>query len=187
MAVYPEIKLNIKLDIITENSEINRNNLRKLAITEFSKERAGTGKGELATNYKYIVETLKSGERVYITRPAFNKMGFDFLIHVENYKFSNGRDNPKHEDLIEDIKLKIENKNGLNKILLSDLEKIYSCHEPNEETIDYDTYSNLPGFPIDLILKTSKWFFIEQDIRYWNYSGRNMLMESYKDKLNKIV
>ena len=24
------------------------------------------------------------------------------------------------------------------------------------------------------ILKAIKWLFIEQDIRYWNYSGRNM-------------
>lgn len=30
------------------------------------------------------------------------------------------------------------------------------------------------GLPADHILKTIKWLFIEQDIRYWNYSGRNM-------------
>jgi hypothetical protein len=26
-----------------------------------------------------------------------------------------------------------------------------------------------------MIIKTIKWLFIEQDIRYWNYSGRDML------------
>ena len=31
------------------------------------------------------------------------------------------------------------------------------------------------GFPYDLIIKTLKWLFIEQDIRYWNYSGHDML------------
>ena len=30
------------------------------------------------------------------------------------------------------------------------------------------------GFAVDHILKTIKWLFIEQDIRYWNYSGRYM-------------
>lgn len=107
MTVYPEIKINVKLDNITKNIELNRNNLRKIAIKEFTKEKAGKGIGELSTKYKYI--------------------------------------------------------------------------------IDYSIYNNLPGFPMDLIFKTSKWFFIEQDIRYWNYSGRNMLMESYKEKLNKII
>lgn len=187
MTIYPEIKINVKLDNITQNIELNRNNLRKIAIKEFTKEKAGRGRGELSTKYKYIVETLNSGGRVYITRPAFNKLGFDFLIHVENYKFSNGKDNPKHEDLINDIKLKINKNSVLSKKILGDLEKIYNCHEPDDKTIDYSIYNNLPGFPMDLIFKTSKWFFIEQDIRYWNYSGRNMLMESYKEKLNKII
>ena len=31
------------------------------------------------------------------------------------------------------------------------------------------------GRPVEMLLKVIKWFFIEQDIRYWNYSGRNML------------
>ena len=30
------------------------------------------------------------------------------------------------------------------------------------------------GLPVDHIVKAIKWLFIEQDIRYWNYSGRNM-------------
>jgi hypothetical protein len=30
------------------------------------------------------------------------------------------------------------------------------------------------GFSVELILKVLKWFFIEQDIRDWNYSGRGM-------------
>lgn len=187
MTVFPEIEINVKLDNITQDIELNRNNLRKLAIKEFTKEKAGNGTGELSTKYKYVVETLNSGDRVYITRPAFNKLGFDFLIHIENYEFSNGKDNPKHDDLINDIKLKINSNSNLSEKILNDLEKIYNCYEPDEEIIDYGEYNNLPGFPIDLIFKTSKWFFIEQDIRYWNYSGRNMLMESYKEKLNNII
>jgi len=36
--------------------------------------------------------------------------------------------------------------------------------------------------PIAIILLAIKWLFIEQDITYWNWSGRNMLMNSLKDK-----
>jgi hypothetical protein len=185
MTTYPEIQLTIRLDNVSKDNESDRNNLRKLAIREFTKERAGEGKGEMSTNYKYIVETLKSGDRIYITRPAFNKLGFDFLIHVENHKFLNGKDNPKHDDLINDIKLKASS-SSLSKKILNDIEKVYRCYEPNKEIVDYSLYNGLVGFPFDLILKISKWFFIEQDIRYWNYSGRNMLMNRYKEILNNV-
>lgn len=32
------------------------------------------------------------------------------------------------------------------------------------------------GYNSAMIILVIKWFFIEQDIRYWNYSGRNMFM-----------
>ena len=32
------------------------------------------------------------------------------------------------------------------------------------------------GLPVDHIVKVIKWLFIEQDITYWNTSGRSMLM-----------
>ncbi|MBI2096763.1 MAG: DNA adenine methylase [Candidatus Sungbacteria bacterium] len=182
MTVYPEIYLTIKLDVITDNHEYDRNKLRKLAINEFAKEVAGKGKGELSTKYKYVVEDSRSGNRVYITRPAFNKLGFDFLIHVENCTFSNGKDNPKHEDLANDIKNKVLQHKKMSKDILKELEKVYECSEP-DAMVDYKRYDNLPGLPMDLVLKTAKWFFIEQDIRYWNYSGRNMLM----DGLRKVL
>ncbi len=179
MTKYPEIKLTIKLDNLSDNNEINRNNLRKLAVKKFTEESAGTGRAELSTNYKYVVEILQSGDKIYITRPAFNKLGFDFLIHIENNIFSNNRDNPKHDDFIDDLKAKISIDNSIKTKILDDLNKVFNCYEP-DDVVNYKIYNKLSGYPMDLILKTSKWFFIEQDIRYWNYSGRNMLMNGYK-------
>ena len=41
-------------------------------------------------------------------------------------------------------------------------------------------------YPLELILKILKWMFIEQDIRYWNYSGRSelyaYLIKSWKEE-----
>ena len=34
------------------------------------------------------------------------------------------------------------------------------------------------GFSLEVVLKVLKWLWIEQDIRYWNYSGRQMLKAS---------
>lgn len=37
------------------------------------------------------------------------------------------------------------------------------------------------GYSSELIIKTLKWLFIKQDIRYWNYSGRDMLWDGIKE------
>ena len=52
------------------------------------------------------------------------------------------------------------------------LKKVYNCQDVADcemEGIHFEI-----GLSVDHILKTIKWLFIEQDIRYWNYSGRNM-------------
>ena len=36
--------------------------------------------------------------------------------------------------------------------------------------------------PIYVILLVIKWLFVEQDITYWNWSGRNMLKKSLEEK-----
>jgi hypothetical protein len=52
------------------------------------------------------------------------------------------------------------------------LRRIYECHDvTDDEMLDIEFSI---GLSVDHILKTIKWLFIEQDIRYWNYSGRNM-------------
>ena len=47
-----------------------------------------------------------------------------------------------------------------------------------------EEYSNIyfeMGIEIEGILKIVKWLFLEQDVTYWNYSGRAMLYQSLKD------
>lgn len=61
-------------------------------------------------------------------------------------------------------------------MLYSVLEKIYHCHDVNDA--DFQSLEFSAGLDSELIAKVLKWFFIEQDIRFWNYSGRKMLWES---------
>lgn len=56
------------------------------------------------------------------------------------------------------------------------IDMIYNCQNVNLSTtgfkfLDYTTQSH----PIEIILLSLKWLFIEQDITYWNTSGRAML------------
>jgi hypothetical protein len=149
-------------------------------IEKFSEEKAGLGKGNDASKYNYFVEELKNGSHVILTRPANLKNGFDFLIRVENFKFSNNKDYPKHDDIINDLNFKKTNESENYKLLYDSIKKVFTCNEivPEMHTINFST-----GLSAELLLYVLKWFFIEQDIRYWNYSGRGMLMSGIPEPI----
>ena len=151
-----------------------RNEVRERVIAEFLKEAPGTGNGENQSKYLYFVETLKDGNRIYLERPANLHNGFDFLINVENINFSTTnrlKYNPSHDNIFNDLKAKKEESPEKYKKLYKLIEDVYNCKEIEDTNLKFDS-----GYSVDLILKVAKWFFIEQDIRYWNYSGRAMFM-----------
>ncbi len=161
------------------NNSIGRKEIRKFLINEFLKEEPGKGTGDLASKYTYYVEELSNGNWIYLTRPAGRNNGMDFIINVQEESFlsRSGKrhlKSPAHHNIETDLKNKklesIENYKKLYNLIC----KIYNC-----ETIEY---KNLPkfknGYNSELILKVLKWLFIEQDVTYWNNSGRMMLMNS---------
>ena len=76
-----------------------------------------------------------------------------------------------------DLKIKKkENATQYHK-LFSIIKKIYNCEPINNEEMNVPFIN---GYTSELIIKTLKWLFIEQDIRYWNYSGRDMLWNAIK-------
>ena len=153
-----------------------QNEVRMRVINELSKETAGTGAGNNASRYTYFVEQLNNGSYVYLRRPANLHYGFDFVVCVENINFNpygRKRNYPTHGDIIDDLHNKYIDNPHNYKLLFLYMEQIYNCKD-----IDYSSIQNITfsvGYPVDMIVKILKWLFIEQDIRYWNYSGRNML------------
>lgn len=153
-----------------------RNWLRMQLVNILGQEPPGAGTGELASRHIYYVECLNSGKRIYLRRPANLHNGFDFMICVEGYNFAapgqKYRDNPKHEDILADLQLKLAEEPYKYRTLYTALATTHACFE-------FSVNNELPvfesGLASDLIVKLMKWFFIEQDIRYWNYSGRDML------------
>lgn len=158
------------------SNEGSRNDVRMRVVDLLSTEEPGTGNGDNASKYIYYVETLKSGDRVYLQRPANLHNGFDFLVCVENTNYAQPgerrRNFPKHDDLGSDLeKKKAENPVMYRKLYLL-LRSVYECHDVADKQMEDIKFAT--GLPVDHILKVIKWLFIEQDIRYWNYSGRNM-------------
>ena len=123
------------------------------------------------------MELLSDGSKVYLTRPT-NSKGFDFEIKVENRTFASKRggltDRPRHEVIYQDLLAK-KQQDPLSYARLFDLiERVYNCQEVTAQ--DYSNLTFAGGLPVDMILGVIKWFFIEQDLRFWNYSGRAMTM-----------
>ncbi len=157
------------------SNEGSRNEVRSRVINTFLKELPGEGAGELSSRYTYYVETLSNGERVYLTRPAFLNKAFDFVIRVENADYGHRgayRNVPTHNDIRNDLELKKKENPSEYQVLFSLLKKVYQCHDLTSK--DYSLTHFSTGFTPEHILKVIKWLFIEQDIAYWNYSGRNM-------------
>lgn len=155
-----------------------RNEVRMRVVDLLSKEMAGEGRGELASRYKYYVERLSDGRRIFLSRPAFMHNGFDFVVRVEGMNFAREgrrRDAPSHEDMFLDLQEKKEQSLDRYKRLYALLRQVYTCQDVSDD-IMRGVQINV-GMSAEMILKVFKWLFIEQEIRYWNYSGRDMLWQ----------
>lgn len=160
------------------NAYGDRNKVRMAVVEKLSEEEPGQGREDLASRYTYYVEQLSNGNRIYLRRPANLHNGFDFVVGVENCNFNfsgRKRNYPKHDDIIQDLKIKKKESKTQYIRLLEVLKKIYNCDLVSETDMHID-FKN--GHSSELIIKTLKWLFIEQDIRYWNYSGRDMLWKA---------
>lgn len=139
------------------------------------------------SKYEYNVETDNAGNRIYLKRPTNLNKGFDFEVHVSNTRFrhidKNGRikhnTRPSHDNIIEDLtKKKAENLAQFT-LLLTVIDRIFNCIEIDYQ--EYNAFSFQQGYAVDMICKCIKWLFIEQDITYWNWSGRYMLYNKIKN------
>lgn len=152
-------------------------------VKELSQEKPGEGKGEKASRYTYYVETLSDGNRIYLRRPANLHNGFDFLVCIENTYFNKEgerkRNYPKHDDIISDLKYKKVSSSEEYTKLYKLMEEVYNCKDIEDTSMNKIIFNT--GYSAEMVLKTLKWLFIEQDIRYWNYSGRDMLWEGIKE------
>lgn len=137
------------------------------------------------TKYRYFVETLANGSRIYLERPGRLNKGCDFVIYAENlFLHGNGNDKPPaFKDLLEDF--------ANHKSLLTDPQKqsllsaIQTIHDVGSYQTAIQQVSGITatGLTFETILKLLRWFFAEQDLTYWSGTGRAMLLQAIKDEL----
>lgn len=159
-----------RIEFIFSQKGMSREELREKVVKKFLEEKPGPAKDETYNRYVYLVEKTKEGN-IILVRPANLKLGFDFRIDVEGMIFSGGKNTPSHIDLFENLKYKdSRNKQFCNAVI----EAIVDVNNMEEPNIILRNFKDINiGYSVELILKLSKWFAIEQDIRYWNGWGRN--------------
>lgn len=160
----------------------SRRDIRESVIKMFLNEEPGTGSGENCSRYRYDVEELNDGSKIYLKRPAPLNKGVDFEVHVENVRFrEKGRIHmPSHLNIIQDLIDKKEENSHEYKKVMDIINKLYNC-----KIVEESEYRNIKfdiGHSIEVILKSIKWLFIEQDVTYWNWSGRAMLYSKLKEE-----
>ena len=166
------------INLTNHKFSYNRVDFRKELISLFLDETSGTGKGELTSRYRYIVKIVGKNE-IYLQRPAQFNNGFDFTLNVSGINFNpNGRSTtrPTHGNIIEDLYSKKGGNENLYNELRVQIDRIYDCQEPIRLNFDFGI-----GLNSEILLECIKWLFAEQDVTYWNYSGRAMFYSGILD------
>jgi hypothetical protein len=164
--------------------ETDRRAVRAEVVNVWLREEPGEPNKRNA--YRYDVETLADGTKIYVTRPTRLNKGMDFVIHCEGFtKFKNGNDKPpKHADLIAELQpflTETARASGQTAELRMALSRIWRCERPEQVV---ESLQALKGsIAVERILKVARWFFIEQDLTYWTDSGRWMLRAALEEYL----
>lgn len=110
-------------------------------------------------------------EYIYNAQRVLTRV-FDFGVNVENTYFGTNQrvTMPKHQDIYDDLSLKKTESEKEFEKLVELITKVFGCHLVIDEEIRSLNFTQ--GYSVELILKCIKWLFIEQDITYWNWSGR---------------
>ena len=126
----------------------------------------------------YNVDELNDGRSVFLIRPAWLNKGYDFKVCVEGWDKS-ANPAPSHAEIYSDLYWKREHDDSKSfKAICEAVLEIHKGASPSEVLDEYDRdFAFSVGRTPEALLKPLPWLFIEQDIRYWNYTGRNMTIK----------
>lgn len=160
-----------------------RNTIRDEIIMKFLQEPPGTGKKDKCSRVFYTVEDIH-GLKILLRRPAPLNKGFDFIVITDVYLFKkNNRrhKDPSHADIIDSLIYCKQNYPAQYNDVINEINNVFNNCNPSNITTNNigffkDYQNNL--HPIQIIIYILKWLFIEQDMTYWNWSGRQMFYDT---------
>ena len=138
--------------------------------------------------YRYNVETLQNGKRVYLHRPAWKNKGCDFEVWCEEKILRiNGKrqGRPSNPDLISELLATAQGNPNCRDATHEAVIKVWRCENVDEVCADFLPHLQNEEWRLraERALKIAKWLFIEQDITDWNTSGRKMFLSGIETAL----
>jgi hypothetical protein len=140
----------------------------------------------------YHVETLRDGRKICITKPGGKQFWGaiqpnDFMVWVYD-EARQDRWRISHDEIYEDIKTKLVANLSLGSTFVDRLLKVCNGAEPSKiNKVRLARFSKLPGIPAELILKTYKWIWVQEDCNYPNGEGRWMSMNGILKLRKKLT
>ncbi len=168
------------VDLTAHEFQKERSELRKEIVNLFLEEKPGTGNKDKTSKYNYII-TRVDNFVVFLKRPAQFNNGFDFTVNVEGINFNpNGKatTRPTHQNIIDDLITKQKENPKLFIEFKKQIDSIYLCQPAVREDFPFTS-----GINSKILLECIKWLFIEQDVTYWNYSGRALFYNAILDSI----
>ena len=146
------------------------------------------GEEESQAKYRYFVHTFADGSRLYLDRPARLNKGCDFIVYLENQLlWKNGNDRPpSHDDLWKELEAKQKQLSEPDwQSLCRAIVSVHSVQPYDISSSTRQAMDKLDGMSTEKIVRLCEWFFVEQDLTYWDGEGRDMLFNGLK-KLPKF-
>jgi hypothetical protein len=125
----------------------------------------------------YHVETLDDGRKICITKPGgkqfYGLQPNDFMVWIYD-EARHDRWRISHEEILNDLKAKLASNPMLCGIFIDRLLDVCNGAEPNDIRKNWPAglFSGLPGLPAELILKSYKWIWVQEDCNYPTAQGR---------------
>lgn len=164
-----------------------REDVRQEVVIKFLDETCGSGTGDLASKYEYTVESYYNEYTVVLKRPASLNNGFDFQVVTPEiyYNIDNGRrhNHPSHKDvetILNQVKWNYPQKYQVISELIKSIFLCEECEITKAGGLFFFDGDDIKR-PLPIFLLALRCLFIEQDITYWNNSGRQMLMNQLKE------
>jgi hypothetical protein len=128
---------------------------------------------------------------IELHRPAFLNKGIDFTVRCMTICFNPGKTRwrhvPKHDDLVQILRGLKDNRPRLYRGVREALSQVYQCKRVQNladlsRLVSPPLVNGAAGCPGDVAVLAAKWLFAEQDVTYWNYSGRAMLFAKLQNE-----
>ncbi|MDG7007777.1 MAG: hypothetical protein JRN06_06000 [Nitrososphaerota archaeon] len=150
--------------------DTSREYMRRMVVSAFLAELPGNVR---KVRYHYKVETMKDGRVMRLVRPTGVRKGpLDFKVEVSEWG-SKGT----HDEIKADLLAKKREDTARFQSLMKAVRDVHACREPESILAAQANLEFKSGWSVELLLKVLKWFFILEDVDYWNYNGRDELMD----------